>query len=135
MAKKDCYLNHSRSLYESYKQANYEYDKERSRATAKQVKFYRKLWYMFKDNGIDINTELDKRHISHNVVQHPSGRAEFSEAISRMIDILTELGIYHGKDDRRDEFQPTYNVVVDHGGKTLRAYQKIEHISGDEPQA
>lgn len=129
MAKKDCYLNHSRNMSTSYKKDNYFYDIERSRATAKQIKFYKKLRYLFKENNIDVNTELDKRKIPHKTVQDPSGRAEFSEAIALMIDILTELGIWKGKEDRRDEFQPTYNTVVDSGGAVVRAYQTIEHIS------
>ena len=135
MAKKDCYLNHSRNMSTSYKKDNYYYDIERSRATAKQIKFYKRLRYILKENNIDLNTELDKRQIPHKIVQDPTGRGEFSEAIAYLIDILTELGLYHGKDDRRNELQPTYNSVIDTGGQVVRTYQKIEYVPNDEPQA
>ena len=131
MAKKDCYLNHSRSLYESYKKDNYYYDIERSSSTAKQRKFYQKLWYIFKDNNIDINSELDKRNLPHYLIQNPSGRAEYSVAIDHMINILTELGLYQRKNDRQNEFVPTYNTQVDSGGKTIRSFQSVDYI-GDK---
>jgi len=135
MSKSQCYLNHSRNLSTSYKKDNYYYDIERSRATAKQIKFYKKLRYILKDNGYDLNTELDKRKISHKRVQDPSGRAEFSDAIGVLIDILKELGLYEAKNDRRDEFQPTYNVKYGPGGETERAYQTVEHVKESKDES
>ena len=126
MSKKQCQLNHSRNMSTTYRTDNYYYDIERSKATAKQIKFYRSLWYRFKDNGIDLNEELDKRKISRSLVQDPSGRAEFSQAIGYMIDILTELGLYEGKDEKRKNFTPSYNVQVDNGS-VQRVWQKIEY--------
>lgn len=127
MSKAQCQLNHSRNLSTSYKRDNYFYDIERSKATAKQIKFYRYLWYKFKDNNIDINTELDKRGISHSVVQNPTGRAEFSTAIKIMTEILTEKGVYESKKETKGNFEPTYNVVVDSGGQVKRSWQSVEY--------
>lgn len=135
MSKKDCQLNHSRNLSTSYVKDNYFYDIERSKATAKQIKFYRSLWYKFKDNGIDINTELDKRGIKHWVVQQPSGRSEYSQAIDTMIEILSDLGLYeqsHEKQEKSAKFTPTYNVVCGVGGRITRSYQKIEYSEESE---
>ena len=128
MSKKDCQLNHSRDLSTSYIRENHFYDIERSKATAKQIKFYRSLWYKFKDNGLDINEECDKRNISHAIIQQPSGRAEYSQAIDTMIKILSEHDIYHGPEKKAEgEFVPTYNVQESSkiGGK--RVWQSVEH--------
>lgn len=127
MSKKDCELNHSRNLSTSYKRDNYYYDIERSKATAKQVKFYRSLWYKFKDNGLDMNEELDKRNIPRSLVTNPTGRCGFSEAINYMINILTELGLYETKTEKQGEFVNTYVSVVDGGGKIQRSWQQIEY--------
>ena len=127
MSKKDCQLNHSRNLSTSYRRDNFFYDIERSKATAKQIKFYRSLWYMFKDNNLDINTELDKKGIPHRVVQQPSGRCEYSNAIDTMITILTEHGLYQSKNDKRDKFEEVHYAVVDSGGKVTRTWEKLEY--------
>lgn len=130
MSKAQCVLKHNRNLSTSYKGANYEYDRVRSMATAKQIKFYRSLWYKFKDNGIDINTELDKRGIEHSVLQHPSGRCGYSDAIDLMIDILTEHGLYEQSDKKKAEkskFINTYTAVCDSGGGITRTWEKIEY--------
>ena len=128
MSKRGNYkLNHSRDLSTSYKVDNYFYDIERSRATSKQIKFYQKLWYIFKNNGLDINEECDKRKIPHSIIQNPSGRCGYSEAIDKMINILSEKGLYTQKNDNRKKFETTYNIVIDHGGAVTRSYQKIEY--------
>ena len=127
MSKAQCQLNHSRNLSTSYRRDNYFYDIERSKATAKQIKFYRSLWYMFKDNEIDINTELDKRGIEHCVLQHPTGRVGYSNAIDLMIDILTEYGLYNSKNEKRGKFKNVYYSTVDSGGKVTRCWEKLEY--------
>ena len=134
MSKAQCKLNHSRNLSTSYRRDNYFYDIERSKATAKQIKFYRSLWYMFKDNNLDINTELDKKGIEHRVVQQPSGRCEYSNAIDIMIDILTEHGLYHSKNEKRKDFEEVYYAVVDSGGKVTRSWEKLEYKESEGEQ-
>lgn len=118
-------LNHSRNLSILKKRDDRYYDRERSKATAKQVKFYQRLWYMFKDNDIDINTELDKRNIPHDDVQHPSGRCGFSLAIDTMTKILADYGLYELRESDK-KFTPTYNVQNGAGGELKRVWQKIE---------
>ena len=127
MSKAQCQLNHSRNLSTSYRIDNYYYDIERSKATAKQVKFYRSLWYKFKENNIDINEELDKRGVRHSLIQNPSGRIEFSRAIDVMTQILKEKGVYEYKNDKQGKFTNTYNVTVDNGGQITRSWEKIEY--------
>lgn len=128
MAKKDCYLKHNRNLSTGYKYANYEYDQARSRATSKQLKFYQSLYYIFKDNGISINDELDKRNLEHCVIQHPTGRVGYSQAIDYMINILTDLGLYHSKNDKRDNFKRTYCSKSDSGGQIVRSWEEIKYV-------
>ena len=134
MSKAQCQLRHNRNLSEGRKYANYNYDRERSKATSKQIKFYQSLWYIFKDNGLSINDELDKRGIDHATVQHPYGRNGYSLAIDTMIDILTEHGLYHSKNDRRDQFIRTYNGQYDSAGGIVRSWEKIEYVGDKECQ-
>lgn len=97
MSKAQCRLNHSRNLSTQGKIDGYYYHIERSTSTAKQRKFYQNLWYKFKENNIDINTELDLRNIDHSMVQNPYGRYGYSRAIEIMIGILTDKGLYQNK--------------------------------------
>lgn len=132
MSKTQCKLNHSRNLSTSYKKANYDYDRERSRATAKQIKFYQSLWYIFKENNLNINEELDKKGIEHSIVQNPSGRCGYSTAISYMLDILQEHGLYSPKTDKRNNFVNTYNYLYKNKGDEVRAWEKIEYVGTNE---
>ena len=134
MSKAQCVLKHNRNMSTSYKGANYEYDRVRSMATRKQVKFYQSLWYKFKENGIDINTELDKRGIQHAVLQHPSGRCGYSEAIDLMIDILTEYGLYESKNEKRGKFHQTYYCMSDSGGKITRSWERLEYHENERSE-
>lgn len=131
MSKQECKLNHSRNLSTRGRVDDYYYDIERSKATAKQIKFYKSLWYKFKDNNIDINTELDKRGIEHSVIQRPHGRCGYSNAIDTMIDILTDCGVMEKRDDsKRNKFVRVYTSTYDSGGGMVRAWEKLEPREG-----
>ena len=118
-------LNHSRYLGTSYRTDNYYYDIERSKATAKQVKYWQKLYYMFKDNNIDLDAEIEKRGLSQSI-KNPTGRAGFSIAIDELIGILADLGLYEAKNNKRDNFIPSLNVMEDNG-RRMRVWQSIEY--------
>lgn len=118
-------LNHSRDMSTSYKRDNYYYDIERSKATAKQVKFYRRLWYLFKENNLNLKTEAEKRNICPSTLTNPSGRAEFSEAISNMMSILEDYGLYK-TNEKSKKFIPTYNAQTDGCGGIKRVWQSIQ---------
>lgn len=120
-------LNHSRNMSTSYKRDNYFYDIERSKATAKQVKFYQRLWYIFKENNLDLKEEAKKWNMSSSVLTNPSGRAEFSEAISDMTSILEHYGLWEKRGDKENDFTPTYNVQTDGNGGIKRVWQSVEY--------
>ena len=84
-----------------------------------------------EDNGIDLKTELAKRYSETRVklIMNPSGRSEFSGAITDLIDVLTDLGLYEQKNNRNSEFVPTF-VYKEKNGR-IRGYQEIVHT--DEP--
>ena len=94
MSKSQCVLNHSRNMSTLGQREQYYLNKEHRKSTSKQRSFFKALWYMFKDNNIDINTECDKRGIKHSVIQDPCGRDGYTVAISYMIEILADHGIY-----------------------------------------
>lgn len=64
-----------------------EYEREKRKPTYKQLKFYMKLYYMCKDNGIDVKLE---RHETRT-------RMYMAQTIDKLIELLNENGIeIHG---------------------------------------
>jgi hypothetical protein len=76
-------LNHSRHLdYYATDVGNRVYAKAKSTPTAKQVKFYKKLYAMCKEHGIDTNTGIYTRT-----------RADYAWNIDKLIGRLQEQGV------------------------------------------
>ena len=75
-------LNHSRYIDNGAEQVgNYAYNKAKSTPTHKQIKFYKKLYALCKENGVDANTNE-----SHS-------RAGLSRIIDRLLERLKENGV------------------------------------------
>lgn len=76
-------LNHSRYIDNGAKDiADNAYHKAKATPTAKQVKFYKKLYAMCKENGIDPKTGEFART-----------RSEYAMAIDKLISRLKEHGV------------------------------------------
>lgn len=68
------YLGHSGHYFQG------EIDSLKAKATQKQIKFFLRLKYLCKENGIEYTKE-------------PRGRVEFSEAIDELLKLLQEHGV------------------------------------------
>lgn len=67
--------------------ADVEYERLRRTPTAKQLKFFKKLWYMCKENGIEVKLERYETRT----------RMYLSQTIDKLIQLLNENGVeIHG---------------------------------------
>lgn len=107
-------LNHSRYLGSEMVRSQREYEREKSKPTVKQKKFYVGLKIRCEENGIDTN------------VGRVWTRGEYAIAIDKLIERLKEAGIdtksngksatlvlHHKPDARGDHYMTTEIIVVD----------------------
>ena len=81
-------LQHNRRIgYKAKYAADAEYERLRSTPTAKQLKFFKKLWYLCKENGIEVKLERYETRT----------RMYLSQTIDKLIQLLNENGVeIHG---------------------------------------
>ena len=107
-------LNHSRYLGGETVRSQREYEREKSKPTAKQKKFYIGLKIRCEENGIDTS------------VGRVWTRGEYAIAIDKLIERLKEAGIdtkcngksatlvlHHKPDARGDHYMTTERIVID----------------------
>jgi hypothetical protein len=115
-------LNHSRYIDIYAKDiGDRAYWQAKATPTAKQVKFYKKLYAMCKEHGIDTNTG-----------KYTKTRMEYAWAIDKLIKRLQE----HGIDVNGNGKDATYVLAygTDRRGRYYTG-QAIEIRKGDEPDA
>jgi hypothetical protein len=107
-------LNHSRYI-DVYARdiGDREYNRAKQTPTAKQIKFYKKLYAMCKENGVDTDTG-----------EYTKTRGDYALAIDSLINRLEEKGIDvkgNGKDatlvlshgsDRRGRYYTNERIVI-----------------------
>lgn len=106
-------LNHNRYLGSEKVVSEREYEREKSKPTVKQKKFYTSLKIRCEENGIDTN------------VGRVWSRGEYSLAIDKLIQRLSEAGIdikgngktatlvlHHKPDARGDQYMTTERIVI-----------------------
>lgn len=107
-------LNHSRYIDNGARDiGDREYHKAKVTPTAKQIRFYKKLYAICKANDIDTDTG-----------EHPRSRVDFAMAIDKLIERLQKHGIDisgNGKDvtyvfshdsDRRGRYYTDENIEI-----------------------
>ena len=107
-------LNHSRYLGGEMVRSQREYEREKSKPTAKQKKYYIGLKIRCEENGVDTN------------VGRVWTRGEYAIAIDKLIERLKEAGIdtksngksatlvlHHKPDVRGDRYMTTERIVID----------------------
>lgn len=105
-------LNHSRYLdYGARDTGNYSYYRAKETPTAKQVKFYKKLYALCKTHDID-----------PKVGKYTVTRMDYSIAINTLIERLTEKGI----DVKTNNKNATH--VITHGTDHAGRYYTSERI-------
>jgi len=112
-------LNHSRYLdYYAKDVGDNAYHKAKQTPTAKQVRFYKRLFAMCKEHGLDTDTGGYART-----------RVEVGWAIDKLLERLKE----HGVDVNGNDKEATYvlEVGVDRRGRSY-AHERIE--IADEPE-
>ncbi len=114
------YLNHSRYLdYGAKDVGDYAYRRAKETPTAKQIKFYKKLYAMCKENEIDTDIGLYTRT-----------RGDYAVAIDKLIGRLQEHGVdvkgngknatlvLHHHVDRHGRYRTDERIEIDEGGDT-----------------
>ncbi len=105
-------LNHSRYLdYGARDIADRSYHRAKTTPTAKQIKFYKKLYALCKENGIDPKTS-----------EYTRTRIEYAMAIDTLIDRLRD----HGIDIAGNGKKGTY--ILTHGSDRHGRYYTDEII-------
>lgn len=105
-------LNHSRYLdYGARDTGNFSYYRAKQTPTAKQIKFYKRLYAMCKENDIDPKTG------SYTVT-----RADYAMAIDELIKRLQE----HGVDIKGSN--KNVDIILSHGTDRQGRYYTSERI-------
>lgn len=109
--------NHSRNLNYTKDYANRLIEREKTKPTNKQIKFFSKLLHVAKDNNIDLS----------KVITHPRTRMQFAMAIDELINLLKENNI----DIKTNNKNVSYNIIVENN-PSINAVQIKERIVIDE---
>lgn len=110
-------LNHSRYLdYFAKDVADRAYHRAKETPTAKQIKFYKKLYALCKENSIDARTD------------HPHTRVGYAMAIDKLIERLKDNNVDVGSNGKEA------CVIITYGSDRRGRYYANERIIVEEQQ-
>jgi hypothetical protein len=106
-------LNHSRYLdYGAKDTGDFAYYRAKQTPTAKQIKFYKRLYALCKENNIDTKTG-----------EYTKTRVDYAQAIDKLLERLKENGI-----DTYSSSDKEVSFVISHGTDHAGRYYTSERI-------